>query len=188
MTQEALPTHLQANQAALRDVVGLEMRPFEFEHISSGNRERISLAEALERVNDPAWQMLVTQDQHLDVIRLQAHLFRSEHFPHMKWVRATAPPGYHFVTSDRPVCWDILGAGARDSPAALRHPLAELTVALDVGHALVAGHDSRDILTRSWNVAEINERTCAGAERYIYGPQRSEISSLLLFRQGQRFH
>jgi Protein of unknown function (DUF4238) len=188
VTQETFPAYLQANREALRKFAGSEKRPFEFERLSFGDREQITLIEALERINDPAWRICVTQDQHLDVIRLQAHLFRAERFPNMKWVRATAPSGYHFVTSDRPVCWDVLGAGVSDSPAALRHPLAELTVALDAGHALVANHDSTGVLTRSWNVAEINERICAGTERFIYGPRREDVSSLLAHRQGQRLH
>jgi hypothetical protein len=118
-TEEQFPAFALANQKLLQELVGHETRPFEFEHEISGKRERISLTDTLERINDKGWRLRVTQDQHLDAIRLQAHLFGSEHFPSMKWVRASAPYGHRFVTSDRPVSWDILGAGVGDYPAAL---------------------------------------------------------------------
>jgi hypothetical protein len=185
-TQERFPDFLFANQASLRAVVGSETRPFEFEHKVSGRRERVSLSDASQRINDKGWRLKVTQDQHLDVIRLQAHLFRSDHFPRMKWARAIAPYGRRFVTSDRPVCWDILGAGVGNSPAALRHPLAELTVPMTADIALVAGHDHSAILAGIWKVDEINQRTVASAERFIYGTYEKDVCDLLPLRSGSR--
>ena len=183
-TQKNLPAFIKANKAMLGEMVGKEARPFEFEHLRSGKRERLALNEALNRIDDPMWQMHVTQDQHLDVMRLQAYLFETQHFPQMKWLRARAPSGYNFVTADRPVCWDILGAGVGDSTAALRHPMAELTVPMDRNCALVAGHRMHN---RTWNVNEINERTCMAAERFIYGPSEKAVSVLIQHRRGERF-
>ena len=129
----------------------------------------------------------VTQDQHPDALWLQARLFETEHFPKMNWIRARAPIGHYFITSDRPVCWDILGVGAKNSPAALRHHWVELTLPLGVSCALVAGHGHE---SRSWNVDEINERTCAGAERFIYGHSKEDVTNLMQRRhgKGQRVH
>ena len=126
VTQENFPAFVKANKEVLGEMVGQETRPFEFEHLHSGKRERLPLDEALTRIDDPLWQMHVTQDQHLDAVRIQAHLFQTKHFLQMKWLRARAPSGFHFVTSDRPVCWDILDGGVGDSPAALSHPMAGL--------------------------------------------------------------
>ena len=175
-TQENLPTFIRTNKEVFREIVGQEIRLFEFEHLRSGRRERLSLGEALSRIDDPSWQLQVTQDQHLDAIRMQAHLFQTQYFPTMNWLRARAPSGYSFITSDRPVCWDILDAGVGDSPAALRHPFAELTVPLDKHCALVAGHGMHN---RGWNTNEINERTCDGAERFIYGRSKDAVSMLI---------
>jgi hypothetical protein len=72
----------------------------------------------------------------------------------MKWVSASAPDGHRFVTLDRPVSWDILGASVGDYPAALRHPLAELTVRITADFAPVAGHDHSAISARIWQVDE----------------------------------
>ena len=186
-TDEQFPAFVLANQQSLQKLVGVsETCPFEFEHAISGKRERISLAAALERINDKGWRLRVTQDQHLDVIRLQAHLFRSEHFPRMRWVRASAPYGHRFVTSDRPVSWDIMGAGVGDYPAALRDPLAELIVPITADFALVAGHDRSAILARTWQVDEINQRTAAAAERFIYGSTEQDVSALLRLRSRDR--
>ena len=185
MTQENLPTFIRTNKEVFREIVGQEIRPFDFEHLSSGRRERLPLGEALSRIDDPSWQLRVTQDQHLDAIRMQAHLFQTQHFPTLKWLRARAPSGYSFITSDRPVCWNILDAGVGDSPAALRHPFAELTVPLGKHCALVAGHGTHN---RGWNVNEINERTCDGAERFIYGHSEGAVSLLMQRRRGDSFH
>jgi hypothetical protein len=186
VTEEQFPAFVSANQQSLQKLAVSETRPFEFEHEMSGKRERLSLADALARINDKSWRLRVTQDQHLDAIRLQAHLFLSEHFPRMKWVRASAPYGYRFVTSDRPVSWDIMGAGVGDYAAALRHPLAELTLPMTAAFALVAGHDHSAILARPWQVDEINQRTAAAAERFIYGPTEEDVSALIRLRSRDR--
>ena len=185
VTQENLPTFIRANKEMLEEAVGKETRPFEFENLHSGQRERSSLEEALIRIDDPLWQMHVTQDQYLDVIRVQAWLFQTQHFPQMEWLRARAPSGYHFVTADRPVRWDILCAGVGDSPAALRHSMVELTVPLNRNCALVAGHGMHN---RGWSVNEINEHTCNGAERCVYGHSEGTVSALIRRRRGERFH
>jgi hypothetical protein len=186
ITEATLPDFIRANERSLRDVVGSEKRLFEFEEISSGKRERISLQDTLERINNRNWRLRVSQDQHLDVIRLQAYLFQTQHFSNINWVKATAPSGYSFATSDKPVCWDVLGSGVGDWPAALRHPAAELTVPLDAGHALIANHDPSYILAHPLSVAEINERTAIGAERFLYGASEKGISNLLRFRLSLR--
>jgi hypothetical protein len=104
----------------------------------------------------------------------------------MKWVRASVPYDHRFVTSDRPVSGDILGTGIGDYPAALRHPLAELTVPMTADFALVAGHDHSAILARTWTVEEINLRTAAAAERFIYGTTEQDGSALLRLRSRDR--
>jgi len=179
VTQETLPQYLRTKPELFREYIGSEKHGFEFEQISSGRRERLALKDALERVHDPSWRMHVHQDQHLDVIRWQAYLLQTVHFPTLSWVKVTAPVGHYLVTSDRPVSWDIFDIGLGDSPAALRHPLVELTVALDPSHALIAVHDSSALLARSLSATEINERTCNHAERYVYGCRKVDVEAQL---------
>jgi hypothetical protein len=69
--------------------------------------------------------------------------------------------------------------------AALRHPFVELTVALDAHCALVSGHGLHN---RSWNVNEINQRTCDGAEKFIYGHSEDDVSKLVGRRRDGRVH
>ena len=160
-------------------------RPFEFVNVETGHRERVPLPVAMERVSDPRWKLVITQDQSLDVIRLQAYIFQSDHFPKLKWTRACA---FRFVTSDRPVSWDILHAGLHDTPAALRHPLAELIVPLRLDCALVAGHDHEAILSQLWTVPEINRRTTLTADRFIYGSRQQDVEELLSLRRRERLN
>ena len=90
---EKFPAYLLSNRSALRDYIGFELRPFRFENRQTGVVIHVSLETALDRISNPDWQMEVTQDQYLDMIRLQAHLFRSKHFPTLNWIRAKAPHG-----------------------------------------------------------------------------------------------
>lgn len=190
--EEGLPRSLRENAASYLALAKSEEsafeRPFEFVHIETGRRERVPLTVALQRVHDDAWNLAVTQDQHLDMIRLQAHIFLSDHFPRLKWIRLLAPVGYRFVTSDRPVCWDILGAGLGNYPGALRDHLVELTVPLRSECALVAGHDHAAILSQVWTVDEINRRTTAGADRFIYGSTEEDVQRLLPLGRRERQH
>lgn len=175
ITQEAFPEYLRSEPELFRKDIGLEKHQFEFENVKSRIREEVSLAKALERVRNPMWRMRVTQPQHLDAIRMQAHIFQYEHLPALKWLKLTAPRDDYFITSDRPVCWDILDIGASDSPAALRHPNVELTFTVDWNHALVAGRDAETMTVRPIRVAEINARVRSRAERFIYGCRAQDI-------------
>ena len=190
--EDGLAGFLRTNGASLLNLMDAKSapfeRPFEFVHVETGRLERLALRLAVERVRDTQWKLIVTQDQHLDMIRVQAYLFGSDHFPKMKWTRARAPAGYRFVTSDRPVSWDVLGAGLGNTPAALRHPLAELTFPLRADCALVAGHDHGAILSQIWKVDEINRRTTAGADRFIYGSTEEDVQKLLPLRRRERLN
>jgi hypothetical protein len=176
VTQETLPDYLRNQPELFRDLIGLDSYSFHFENVESGLREQVQLGEALERVHDPMWRMRVAQEQHLDMIRMQAHIFETEHLPVLKWFKLTAPVGYYFITSDRPVCWDVPHLGASDSPAALRHPNVELTFTVDRNHALIAAHDPVALAARPARVEEINARVRSYAERFIYGCRAEDIA------------
>ena len=180
-----LAAYLAANRESLEQEIDSEFRLFRFEHVRTGAVKEATLKDALAQVNDPDWRMQVTQDQHLDAIRLQAYLFQSIHFPKLNWVRAKAPNELAFITSDRPVCWSSMNANVEDSPSALNNPDIQLTLPLNLSVALVAGHGQE---MRVWTVDEINYQTCLGAERFVYGHSKEVVERWMRQRSNDRAH
>jgi len=180
VVQETFPDFLRANTELLRQESGAENEVFDFEHISTGHRELLPLSNALVRLQDSTWRMHVPQDYHLHAIRMQAWLLREKHFPKLEWTKLTAPADCYFITSDRPVSWDIAGDSVADHPAAFGHQSVELTVPLCSGHALVAVHDRSTLAKKQLiTVSAINERTRTNAERFIYGAREEDVEVYL---------
>lgn len=134
--------------------------------VNSGELRRESLTNALPLIRTGRWTPALDQNQHVELMRVQAWYFRFKHFPALTWAVLTAPAGHTFVTSDRPVVWFVRGKGVVDSPAALRDPGVELSVPLDASHALL-GLGSALRRPKHVHVEDINERTAAHAERFV---------------------
>lgn len=169
--QEPFAEFLRENAHMLSTMNGQREPVFEFEHRSSGRTESVSLEKALALVSDNEWQVRLSQDQFLNAVRIQAHIFASEHFPRLRWIKLIAPNGLRFVTSDRPVSWEIPGLGLKDTPATLKSAKVELIVPISRGVALLAGHRLNEMLNRGMTVPEFNQRIFRSAERYIYGSE-----------------
>ena len=90
----------------------------------------------------------------------------------------TAPDGWHFVTSDRPVVWFLPSRGYADSPAALKEPDVQLTVPLDARHAFV-GFGQLPQADMRITVDDVNGRTVGYAERFVIAPDARSGSSNL---------
>ncbi len=149
---------------------------------SSGVRTCVHLSEALPLLRDGAARAVFLQNQALDVMWDQARYFAREHFPQLHW-QALVARGPLFVTSDRPVTWQVPGLdyGAVDSPGALRVDGAEVTVPLSARVALFGVRGDAD--EGDVHVDVINERTAAMAERFIFAPSQPMLVRALALRR-----
>ena len=172
---QRLQNFLVENGTNLGALTGGRELPFEFEDISSGEKRIVDLDEAVSLSDHPRWQLRLTQDQFLDCVRIQAHIFQTEHFPHMQWMRLTAPEGFRFITSDRPVTWEVPHLGLKDEPGALKHPAVRLVVPLSSQTALLASHERGQTMRKGVSVAEVNSIVFRNAERYIYGSDKKDV-------------
>ena|ERR1700688_586499 len=113
-------------------------------------------------------------------MRLQAWYFRNRWFPSLRWHFLTAPPGHFFLTSDRPLAWSVPVHGLSDSPAALSHPEVELSVPLSRRHAFIAvGSGSAVSLETPISASDVNSRTLALAERFVFSPKQKYLTECL---------
>jgi len=152
--------------------------PFHF-HSSSGERVILALNQSRAYLEDSNWTLKCSQDQFLDLVRMQAYLFQKMHFPRFRWVRLAVPEGRSFITSDRPVSWDVLGQGWADFPAALKHPKMDLIFSLGTEVALMAGHDEANMLSSVITPSEFNRRVAARADRFLFGQARAHLEEAL---------
>jgi uncharacterized protein DUF4238 len=177
--QHGLGEFILANYGALKEKGGDGGRelPFLFVHTGTGEKRVVELERAPEYLRDNNWSLRIHQDQFLDCIRIQAHIFATDLFPRMKWIKLTAPSGYRFITADRPVFWDGLDEQFKDQPSALRHPDVKLIVPLSTSFALLAGHDLDLMFSRGISVGEVNRLAMRRAERFLYAADESDLAS-----------
>jgi hypothetical protein len=128
----------------------------------------LPLTEALGAIRTGAWLPILSSSQYAEVLRVQVWYFRFKHFPALAWTFLTAPDGFAFVTSDRPVVWQVPGAEPSDDPGALQHPEVQLTVPLNPRHALL-GTPKPPSPSFGISVPEVNRRTIDSAEKFVAG-------------------
>lgn len=138
-------------------------------HQLTGEEARLPLPETLAAARSGLWRPSLSRFHYVELMRVQAWYFQFRHFPALLWTILDAPPGYAFVTSDRPVVWYVPDKGFADSPAALKHPEVELTVPLSARTALLATAAPLSPGTRV-HPNDINIRTIAFAERFVAAP------------------
>lgn len=160
-------------QRFLRDVgAGLKEAPddpaFRVLLVRSDSREqrRETIQDALRLLQSGKWVPRFDQNQQIEMMRMQAWYYGTQHFPRLTWALLTAPNNWHFVTSDRPVVWFLPSRGYADSPAALNDRDVEVTVPLDARHALLGlGRPLQAGLRVT--VDAVNQRTVGSAERLV---------------------
>jgi len=136
----------------------------------------LPLPDALAAIRSEAWSPCFSTSQYAEVMRVQVWYFRFKHFPALAWTFLTAPDGFSFVTSDRPVVWQVPGAALSDNPGALRHPDVQLTLPLSPRHALL-GTPKPPPPGFGISVAEVNQRTIEFAEKFVVGSSASLLGS-----------
>lgn len=125
------------------------------------------------------WDALRKQnDDHLEMLHVQAWYFQTRHFPRMAWVRLNAPQGTSFITSDRAVAW-IVDGYADAPPSALRDSSAQVVAPLTSTIALVGRHRSGRL-----NVTprDVNRFIAAAATDWVAGSSLDTVEQALLDR------
>jgi len=111
------------------------------ENPESHERRQVTGADELAAFRRLGWRWVLSRDDQLELMHLQAWYFQVRHFPRLSWVRLDAPPGESFVTSDRAVTWAASGV-ADSPPAALKDLTAQLVAPLTCRTALVGRNDT----------------------------------------------
>jgi hypothetical protein len=148
--------------------------PFVFRN-SSDDVVSVSFRHSRKYLESSDWKLEMTQDQFLDVVRLQAYLFQTIHFSRLKWVTVRPPDGQRFITSDRPATWDVMSFGWNSFPAVLKHPDVDLIFPVSPYVSLMGGHDQASMLGLSITPSEINSRISYRANRFLYAQEKADL-------------
>ena len=101
------------NPDAIGDV--LEPPPNGFENVKDRNRkhwvenprsgERLEVEDSdqIQSYRKLGWNWILSRDDQLELLHLQAWYFQVRHFPRLSWVRLDAPDGESFITSDETI-------------------------------------------------------------------------------------
>jgi len=153
-------------------------RALPFDFCSKGQIRQLQISQSKPYLEDPNWTIEMSQDQFLDMVRLQAYCFRTMHFPLLKWFSVQAPPGRRFITSDRPVSWDVLSNGWTDLPSVLKHPLVDLILPLSPEVLMMAGHDQASMNALQVTPDELNSRIAQRAERFLFARSEEDFERI----------
>jgi hypothetical protein len=126
-------------------------------------------------LEDPAWSVVMSQDMLLDAIRMQAWCFQTMHLPRFKWVTLSPPAGQRFITSDRPVTWDVNDNGFHDFPATLKASEVDLIFPLSPEKALMGGYSETSMLQITITATELNDRVARRTDRFLFANDRSDL-------------
>lgn len=152
-------------------------RPLLVENPESSERREVR-AEEFEQYRLEGWKWILRNEDHLELLHMQAWYFQVRHFPRLSWIRLDTPEGEWFVTSDRVVTWVVDGF-VDTPPAALRDPMAELVAPLTRKTMLVGRNK-----TGSLQVApdELNRFVACTASEWVAGPTQKIVERALHLR------
>jgi hypothetical protein len=158
--------------------IGARFRPLCLEEPGTGVRREVTTEEDFEEYRKRGWKWILSRDDCLEMLHVQAWYFQVRHFPRLAWARLQSPSGEFFITSDRGVAWLVDGI-ADTPPAALRHPTAQVVAPLTRGLALVGRHGTGEL-----NVTprEVNRLIACLASDWIAGPTSDLIHQALADR------
>lgn len=148
------------------------------EHPESGERRRVSGFDELASMRRLGWKWVLSRDDQLELMHLQAWYFQVRHFPRLSWVRLDAPADECFITSDRAVTWLADGL-ANSPPSALRSPTVQLVAPLTSCTALLGRNEIR--MTQA-TPREVNRLVACTASKWIVGSNRAAIEQALIDR------
>jgi hypothetical protein len=142
------------------------LRSLCLEEPGTGVRREVTTKEEFDAYRQRGWKWILSRDDYLEMLHVQAWYFQVRHFPRLSWVRLQPPNEDLFITSDRGVAWLVAGI-ADTPPAALRHPTAQVVAPLTRTVALVGRHGAGEL-----NVTprEVNRLIACLASDWVAGP------------------
>jgi hypothetical protein len=146
------------------------------EHTAFGIREDVP-SEEVELLRRQGWRLVLTNDDFLEIVHLQAWYFQIRFFPRLQWIVLGVPSGRYFIIGDRPVVWgfeDMPNA----KPSALRHPDVQAFAPLTRSLALFGYHPSGSP-PRSISYRDVNRVVASAARDWIAGPTREVVAEAL---------
>jgi len=149
------------------------------EHPVLGVRQDVP-PEDVELLRTQGWRLVLTNDDFLEIVHLQAWYFQVRHFPRLRWIMLDAPPARHFVIGDRPIVWGFEGM-PHAKPSALRHPGVQVFATLTRSLALFAHHPSTPP-PQSISYWDVNRVIASAAQNWIAGPTREVVAEALFSR------
>jgi hypothetical protein len=154
------------------------LRPLCSEEPGTGVRLEVTTEEEFDAYRERGWKWVLSRDDHLEMMQIQAWYFQTRHFPRLSWTRLQPPIGEYFITSDRGVAWLVEGI-ADTPPAALRHKTAQVVAPLTRTIALVGRHE-----TGALNVttSEVNRLITCLASDWVAGPTSDLVHQALADR------
>lgn len=154
------------------------------EHPTLGIRDEVP-SEHVHALRCQGWQARLRDQDFLEAVHFQAWYFQVRMFARLQWMTLDAPPGKHFIIGDRPVVWgynefkDEGWSLAVDvPPSALRNPHVQLVAPLTRSIALFAFHASSSH-PETIRPDDVNRIVACGAHRWIAGPTKATVESLL---------
>lgn len=154
------------------------LRPLCLEEPGTGVRREVTTKKEFNAYRERGWKWILSRDDYLEMLHLQAWYFQVRHFPRLSWVRLQPPNGEFFITSDRGVAWLVDGL-ADTPPAALRHRTAQVVAPLTRTVALVGRHGTGalDVTPR-----EVNRLIACLASEWLVGPTSEIVQQALADR------
>jgi hypothetical protein len=151
------------------------MRSICMEDPDSGERHEITRPEDFDSYRNRGWKWVLSSEDRLEMLQMQAWYFQVRHFPRLNWVRLNAPDPDYFIISDRGVTW-IVDGYAQVPPAALRDPSAIVVAPLTRKVALVGRHGTQPL---NVTAKEINRVIAATATGWVAGPTRAVVDEAM---------
>lgn len=148
-------------------------RPHTLEHKEHGRRE--FPPEEIEERLSGGWNLILSSQDFLEFVHIQAKYFEERFFPRLKWVILQAPENCAFVLGDRPVVWGFRGF-TDASPSALRDERCQLFAPISSSFALFAHHASAScpsVITPS----DVNSVIASAAHEWIAGSSMEIVSN-----------
>jgi hypothetical protein len=146
------------------------------EHPAFGTRDDVP-SEQVDTLRGEGWRFLLTGEDFLELVHLQAWYFQVRFFPRLRWIILDAPPGLSFIIGDRPVVWGFDGV-VDAPPSALRHPTVQLVATLTRSLAVFA-YSPAGTPPDTVPVRDVNRIIALAATNWIAGPERSVVAEAL---------
>ena len=159
-------------------------RSYWIEDPHTGQSRELSNLDELRAYRKRGWKWILSTDDRLELLHMQAWYFQARHFPRLSWTRLDTPDEEHFITSDRGVAWLVDGF-ADTPPAGLRDQTAQVVAPLTRKTALVGRYGTSKLRVTP---REVNRFIAFAASDWIIGPTRDVVELAIQDRNAGPTH